>query len=335
MKLQRYADNPILSANPDNDWESLCVCNPAVWYEDGMFTMLYRAAGGDEAHRIHLGLATSADGFHFERQDSRPVLSPTPGNYDGGCVEDPRVVKLNGTFYVTYACRPYPPGRYWEFPPTNQPLCPGVETWGFEDNLTFTALAATRDFRAFRKMGRMTRAGMDDRDVLLFPEKVGGRYVRLSRGKEWVGEAYGCRYPSIWLAYSDQLLEWPDAAGCRLLAEAREPWEEKLGACAPPIRTDKGWFMLYHAVDAQGIYRVGAMVLDLEHPERVLGRTRTPILEPEEFYETDGYYNGCVFPTGNVVKGGILYVYYGGADRYCCAATADFDSLLEAVLKKE
>ena len=116
MKLQRYADNPILSANPDNDWESLCVCNPAVWYEDGMFTMLYRAAGGDEAHRIHLGLATSADGFHFERQDSRPVLSPTPGNYDGGCVEDPRVVKLNGTFYVTYACRPYPPGRYWEFP---------------------------------------------------------------------------------------------------------------------------------------------------------------------------------------------------------------------------
>ena len=73
----------------------------------------------------------------------------------------------------------------------------------------------------------------------------------------------------------------------------------------------------------------------LEHPERVLGRTRTPILEPEEFYETDGYYNGCVFPTGNVVKGGILYVYYGGADRYCCAATADFDSLLEAVLKNE
>ena len=101
------------------------------------------------------------------------------------------------------------------------------------------------------------------------------------------------------------------------------------------MRTDKGWFMLYHAVDAQGIYRVGAMVLDLEHPERVLGRTRTPILEPEEFYETDGYYNGCVFPTGNVVKGGILYVYYGGADRYCCAATADFDSLLEAVLKNE
>ena len=236
MKLQRYADNPILSANPDNDWESLCVCNPAVWYEDGMFTMLYRAAGGDEAHRIHLGLATSADGFHFERQDSRPVLSPTPGNYDGGCVEDPRVVKLNGTFYVTYACRPYPPGRYWEFPPTNQPLCPGVETWGFEDNLTFTALAATRDFRAFRKMGRMTRAGMDDRDVLLFPEKVGGRYVRLSRGKEWVGEAYGCRYPSIWLAYSDQLLEWPDgAAACwrRRGNPGRKSWAPARRPSAP------------------------------------------------------------------------------------------------------
>lgn len=335
MKLKRCIQNPILAPNPANDWESICVCNPAVWYEDGVFTMLYRAAGDDETHHIHLGLATSTDGFNFIRQSDMPVLSPTENNYDGGCIEDPRIVKLGNTFYVTYACRPYPPGRYWEFPPTNQPICPGTDMWGIEDNLTFTALAATRDFHTFRKMGRMTRAGMDDRDVLLFPEKVGGRYVRLSRGKEWVGESYGCEYPSIWLAYSEHMLEWPDATGSFLLATGQESWEQKMGACAPPVRTDKGWLMLYHAVAADDVYRVGAMLLDLEHPERVIGRTRTPILEPEESYETDGYYNGCVFPTGNVVKDGILYVYYGGADRYCCAATAPLDELVKAVLQNE
>ena len=333
MKLQRYSNNPILTANLHNEWESLCVCNPAVWYEDGVFTMLYRAAGNDNAHRIHLGLATSTDGFTFVRQSTHPVLSPTEGNYDSGCIEDPRIVKLGDTYYVTYACRPFAPGRYWEFPPTNQPLCPGTELWGFDNNLTFTALAATKDFRTFRKMGRMTKAGMDDRDVLLFPEKIGGRYVRLSRAKEWTGEVYGCEYPSIWLAYSENLLEWPDVGQCYLLATSREWWEQKLGASAPPIYTDRGWFMLYHAVDEKGTYRVGAMILDLEHPERVIGRTRSPILEPEETYETQGYYNGCVFPTGNVVKDGILYVYYGGADQYCCVATADFDALVEDVLR--
>lgn len=332
MKLKRFAGNPILRPNPDNDWESLCVCNPGVWYEDGVFTLLYRAAGDDDSHQICLGLAQSRDGLTFERCGNRPVLAPTPGYYDGGCIEDPRIVAFDGVKYITYACRPYPPGRYWEAPQQADPVCAGTRQMGFADNVTATALAATRDFRTYQRMGRMTRAGIDDRDVILFPRKVGGRYVRLSRAKAWAGEGYPCRYPSIWLSYSDNLLEWPDADGCHLLAAAQEPWEQKLGGSAPPIWTDKGWFMLYHTADSQGIYRVGAMMLDLQEPHRVIARTKTPILEPEEGYETRGLYNGCVFPTGNVVKDGTLYVYYGAADVSCCVATADFDQMVEDVL---
>lgn len=334
MKLERFAGNPILEANPNNAWEDLCVCNPGAWAEDGTVYLLYRCAGDDVDHRIYLGLATSTDGLHFTRCFDHPVLGPSEGNYDGGCVEDPRVVKLDGIYYVTYAYRPFPPGRYWEFPMTNQPLSPNAEIWGFDNNITSTGLAATKDFRTFLKMGRMTKAGEDDRDVLLFPEKVGGKYVRLNRSKSWVGEKYGCVEPSIWLGYSDNLLEWPDADHSHLLMTAKEPWEAKMGASAPPIRTDRGWFMTYHAVDDKGVYRAGAAMLDLENPHIVIGRTKTPILEPEAQYETDGL-AGAVFPTGNVVIDGKLYVYYGGADSCCCVATADFDALVDAVLNNE
>ena len=93
MKLTKYHNNPILKPNPDNDWESLVVCNPAAWHENGKFYLLYRAAGNDDLHLIHLGLAVSGDGFNFRRTGDRPVMSPDLLNYDSGC-EDPRIVKM-------------------------------------------------------------------------------------------------------------------------------------------------------------------------------------------------------------------------------------------------
>ena len=86
------------------------------------------------------------------------------------------------------------------------------------------------------------------------------------------------------------------------------------------LRTDEGWLVLYHGVSdcGKGYYRVGALLLDLENPLKILGKTRECILEPETAYETEGFYKGCVFPTGNVIVNGILYVYYGAGDRYVC-----------------
>ena len=336
MKLKKYDKNPILKANPANEWENLCVLNPAVVYDEerGGFVMLYRAAGDTDKHNIYLGLATGKDGFHFERKSDEPVFSPTEGGSDEGCVEDPRLVKMGDWYYLTYASRPYAPGRYWieNYPrPWFNPPKDGPSF--LRNNDTLTHLAITQDFRTYKKLGRITDSRVDDRDVIIFPEKVNGKFVRLSRPMTWFGEGYENEKPCTYIAFSDDLMEWENP---KVLMQGKEWWEsKKIGGSCPPIRTDKGWFHLYHGVcEEDGCYRVGAVLLDLNDPTKIIARTKDPILEPETEYEKSGYYNGCVFPTGNVVKDGVLYVYYGAADKYVCVATADFEEFLTYLLKE-
>ena len=339
MKLQRYEGNPILSPHPVNPWENLVVCNPGVILEDGVFYMLYRAAGDDEDHVIRLGLATSTDGFHFTRAGEEPVFGHSKDGPDSGCVEDPRIVKLGDTFYITYAYRPYAPGRYWTFPHdvVRLPSCDSFAPKAWARSLGNTGLAMTRDFRHFRRLGRITSPVLDDRDVILFPEKVNGRYALLHRPKEWIGAAYGVKEPSIWIKFSDDLLCWEDKPSKLLITGRPGSWEEKIGGSTPPLLTPEGWLMLYHGVADGGLshYSVGAMLLDAEDPAVVLARTPEPILEPQMPYELQGFYNGCVFPTGNVVKDGILYVYYGAADKYVGVATCPLQELLDHLLQNK
>ena len=171
FRLKKYEGNPILKPNPKNQWEELVVCNPAAWYENGTFYMLYRAAGNDRDHFIYLGLATSKDGFHFERCFDKPVLAPTPNNYDAGCCEDPRLVKFENEFFLTYAYRPWAPGQYWREDkkvtidlPMNDFLPTGLR-W----NVSQTALAISPDLIHWKKLGRITKYDSDNRDVILFP----------------------------------------------------------------------------------------------------------------------------------------------------------------------
>ena len=113
----------------------------------------------------------------------------------------------------------------------------------------------------------------------------------------------------------------------------RQGWEAgKIGANTPPIRTEHGWLTLYHAVGEDLYYRIGALLLDLDDPGRILHRTTEYIFEPEEPYETDGFYKGCVFPCGKVVIGDTLFVYYGAADQYVAVATCPLQELLDYLL---
>jgi len=325
FRLKRYVGNPVLSPSLNN-WENFSVCNPGVWCEDGKFLMLYRAAGDDASHRIHLGLAESNDGLHFTRVSDLPVVSPQDGNSDGGCVEDPRIVKFGDYYYVTYAYRPLPPGRYWENPESLafMPDGPMDAPLAFRKNLTHTGLLMSKDLRTFQRLGRITHPMDDNRDVILFPDKIGGKYALLHRSKTLIGEKFGCAHPSIWISFSDDLLSWDNG---RLLLKGEFPWTEKVGGATPPILTNEGWVMLYHGVK-NGVYRVGAALLDTEDPAKILSLIPYPILEPEEEYELNGLYGDCVFPTGNVVQDGQLYVYYGAADTYCCLATCEMAELL-------
>ena len=115
MRFTKYNKNPILKPNAKNQWEELCVLNPAAIYneEDQTFYMVYRAAGNDKTHLIHLGLAMSKDGINFQRMSEKPLLSGDPNGLDAGGCEDPRLVKMGDYFYLTYASRPFPPGQYW------------------------------------------------------------------------------------------------------------------------------------------------------------------------------------------------------------------------------
>ena len=124
---------------------------------------------------------------------------------------------------------------------------------------------------------------------------------------------------------------------------ASPPWTKSAGASisscparpaarndAPyPLRTPAGWLTLYHAVGADGHYRLGALLLDLDDPSQVIGRSRDWLMQPEEWYELEGYYPGVCFPCGKVLIGDTLYIYYGGADKYIGLATCKLQELLE------
>lgn len=331
FKLEKYDNNPVLKPNPENDWENLVVCNPGVWYEDGKFYMLYRAAGNDEQHVIRFGLAVSQNGKDFQRCSEEPVFSPSADGPDMGAVEDPRIVKFGEEFYITYAYRPYPPGQYWKFghDEINLPQCGADAPAVLKNNIANSGLLLTSDFKNYRRLGRITQTNLDDRDVILFPEKINGKYAMLHRPKEWVGEEYGCEHPSIWLRYSEDLMVW-EKPSTLLLAGKKSTWEEKIGGSTPPLRTKDGWLVIYHGVENGGLgyYRVGVALLDLEDPSIVKARLKDWIMEPEHDYEIDGFYKGCVFPTGNMIIEDTLYVYYGAADRFVGLATCNINELL-------
>ncbi len=336
MIFKKYEHNPVLSPESRNSWENLVVCNPGVWYENGTFYMLYRAAGDDEGHVIRFGLATSTDGYNFTRASDQPVFTPSAEGPDSGCVEDPRIVKFDDKFVITYAFRPYPPGKYWTFG-HDEVLTPDVGENAplfLKNNIANTGLACSSDFKSWTRLGRITDSVLDDRDVILFPEKINGKYAMLHRPKEWIGPKYGPKHPAIWIRFSDDLLSWNEPS--HLLIEGIEgTWEEKIGGSTPPLKTEKGWLVIYHGVEngGRGFYRAGALLLDLNDPTKVLGRTKNWLIEPEYDYEMKGFYPGCVFPTGNVLIGDTVYVYYGGADKYVGLATAKLDELLDEILK--
>lgn len=336
MLFKRCEQNPILKPDPNSPWEALSVCNPAIWYENDTFYLLYRGAGNDKEHVIQIGLATSKDGINFERYHHNPVLKPSQNNYDEGCCEDPRVVKFGDFYYITYAYRPFPPGRYWE---PNHYLKPKYTVDDFAPNglrwnTTNTALAISKDFINFKKLGRITDYNLDNRDVILFPKKINNQFVRLERPVDWVGPAYGCNVPSIWINFSNNLIEWPKA---KLLASPLYWWEnKKMGGSTPPLETEAGWLVIYHGVaQSDGQYRLGVMLLDLEDPMKIISRTPDYLMEPLMPYETEGFYNGCIFPTGNVIIGDTLYVYYGGADRFVNLATCSVKDLLSHLKEKK
>jgi predicted GH43/DUF377 family glycosyl hydrolase len=257
-----------------------------------------------------VGYAASRDGFKIDYRAPTPVYVPrepfeqklTPGGNSG--VEDPRLTKIGDKIYMVYTA----------FDGKNPPRV--ALTW-----------IKVKDFLAqkwdWAKPILISPPELDDKDAFIFPEKVKGLYMIVHRSGDDIDAGF-----SQDLQFRDG--KWLEEY--RWLSPRRGWWDsKKVGAAAPPIKTKDGWVMLYHGISEDNVYRVGAVLLDLKQPLKIIARTDNPIFEPETDYEKNGQTNNVVFPCGNVLLGKKLSVYYGGADRVVGVATIDFDKLLRVL----
>jgi predicted GH43/DUF377 family glycosyl hydrolase len=305
MVLERAKENPIITPKKKHAWESKATFNPGALYLQGKVHIVYRAVSEDNTSV--LGYATSKDGIHIDYRSSKPIYLPRepfeqkfqPG-LGSGC-EDPRLTQINSKIYMFYTA--------------------------FDGKNPRVALSwiEVEDFVGeqwnWARPVAISPIDVNDKNALVFPEKVNGKYMIIHR--------VGC---DIDYSFCDTL----DFKGEACFKEhrwiyVRKGWwdSKKVGAAAPPIKTKEGWIMLYHGISEEdGGYRVGAVLLDLKNPVKVISRTYNPIFEPEASYEREGQVSNVVFPCGNVVLGNRLFVYYGGGDQVVGVATIEIDDLL-------
>lgn len=243
----------------------------------------------------HLRLATSDDGRRF-RVEEKPTLIGT-GPMERFGIEDCRVSEIDGVFHLTYTA---------------------VSEFGVA-----VALITTRDWRHYERHGIIFPP--PNKDCAIFEGKVGGQYAALHRP-----EGRGLGGPFIWFARSPDLIHWGQHA---CIARTRPgKWDEqRVGAGASPIRTEEGWLAIYHGADHQSRYCLGALLLDLEDPSKVLARSEEPIMEPIMPYEQEGFFGHVVFTNGHVVEGDTITLYYGASDTVICGATLSIREVLNTL----
>ncbi len=303
--FQRFPGNPILSV--DNwPYRANSVFNAAAAEVDGKILLLARVE--DFRGISHLTAARSNDGVNNWQIDDKPTLRPEPQKYPEELwgIEDPRITWIEEMNKWAICYTAYSKGG---------PL---------------VSLALTSDFSSFERLGPVMPP--EDKDAALFPVQFGGRWAMLHRPV--------CKSPllgtHIWLSFSPNLKHWGEH---HEIIQARSGgwWDaNKIGLCAPPMETKEGWLILYHGVrtTASGsIYRLGLALLDLEDPTKVIRRTDEWVFGPKAPYEREGDVDDVVFPCGWIRKKNKVYIYYGAADSRLCLATANFDELIDTVLK--
>lgn len=335
IKLIRYKNNPILTANSRNKWESKAVFNPGAVLKDGKVYLLYRAIGEYDAYISRLGLAVSGDGFNFERISRAPLIKPST-NYDKWACEDPRITKIGDIYYITYVAHAQ---RVKQIGRSTRKIPPQ------------TALLTTKDFARFRRHGIITPKNSDNRDVIIFPEKIDGKFVMIHRPYRWCKNWFKNplskknkvdtpqpyedlpRRPAAWISYSYDLKTWFNH---KLLIRSTHKADEKIGAGAPPIKTGKGWLLIYHHVHRNKknkiVYTTKVILLDLKNPSKIVAKIPYAVLTPQKDYEVKGDVDNVVFPTGALVKDEKLFVYYGAADKRCAVATIQLEKILKELL---
>jgi len=289
----RASNRPVIAPQGDG-WESAGTFNPSVIRHDGQIVMLYRAQDSNGTSR--LGYATSADGVRFIRRPE-PILSPETEYERGGGLEDPRLVKIDDTYYLSYT----------GYNKTDAQLCLATSTDLVHWDRKGVILPA---YRGRWNVG-WTKAGA------IVPEKIDGKYWMY-----FLGTAAD-KTDQMGLAYSPDLVHWTDALDVPVLPRRPGRFDSRVVEPGPPpIVTAEAITLIYNGADDALVYRTGVARFDRTDPRRVLSRTETPVFAPEADWEKVGQVPNVVFVEGMVLHGGRWLFYYGGADKYVGVAEA-------------
>lgn len=347
---RRFAQNPLLSPadllSSSKGLQITCLLNPGVFQYQGKTWLIVRVAERPEQkeNTISFPVITEAGSTKIiEIQKDDPELKAT----------DARVINYKGVDYLTtlshlrLLCSD-DGTRFYE--PDGYPLLTGegvLQTFGVEDcrvtclddtyYLTFTAvsgngvgvgLRTTTDWKKFQSHGMILPP--HNKDCAIFEEKINGLYYALHRPSSVdIGGNY------IWLASSPDAIHWGNHR-C-IIKTRKDSWDSaRVGAGAAPIKTARGWLEIYHGANHQHQYCLGAFLLDMDDPSKVIARTDGPIMVPAESYEVSGFFGHVVFTNGHIVHpdGDTITVYYGASDEFVCAADFSIKEIF-SLLKQE
>ncbi|WP_316845718.1 glycoside hydrolase family 130 protein [Pedobacter psychrodurus] len=342
---QRFPQNPILSPKdliPSRaGLEIECLLNPGVFTFDGKIWLLIRVAerpqqkeglisfpvlkgsgieimaiaendphldatdprvinykGADYLTTLsHLRLVCSDDGIHFYQPDGYSLLQGEGEDETFG-IEDCRVSLIDGTYYLTFTA--------------------------VSEHGVGVGMRTTKDWKTFQNHGMIIPP--HNKDCALFEERIKGKFYALHRPSS---VALGGNY--IWLAESPDGIHWGKH---KCIVKTRPGlWDSaRVGAGAAPIKTAGGWLEIYHGANEKHQYCLGAFLMDLDDPSKVLARTEAPIMVPSTDYELHGFFGEVVFTNGHIVKGDELTIYYGAADEFVCGARFSIKEILGALV---
>ena len=295
MGINRYENNPIL-VKEDVPFKVNSIFNPGAVKINDQYLLVCRVEM--PSGRSSLVLASGNNGISFKVED-KLCLSPDDHKeffkYVEWGIEDPRVTKIEDKYYLTYT--------------------------GYSRYMPLVVIAETVDFKRYKMLRPISEPS--NKDCALFSEKINGYYWKIDRPSADARR-------DIWISRSPDLVHW---GGHEIVYEPLAgSWEsDKIGISTPPFKTSEGWLVLYHGVRSFGIgtiYKLGVMLLDLEKPWIVKGKSNEPILAPELDYERIGDVGNVVFTNGWIIENNEVKIYYSGADSNICLATTTIDYLL-------
>jgi predicted GH43/DUF377 family glycosyl hydrolase len=331
----------IILESSQNAFDNKAVLNPACLELNGVTHMFYRGVRKEDMVSS-IGYCQLA-GNKVIKRSSDPILFPEY-DYEKKGVEDPRIVFLDGVYYLFYTVYDGKNALFAYATSTDLPhfvkqgvISPRI-TYAEVGKILGRSQTKLKERYFFFESYIKDRQGNDillwEKDAFIFPGKFNGKFALVHRILPGIQVIYFDDFKDLtddyWRVYLKDL-------GDSVLLDPEYRFESRnIGGGCPPLETKEGWLLVYHAVEdsREGkIYHAAAALLDLEEPAKVIGRLKQPLFSPTEEWEKQGDVDNVVFPTGAVVKNGRLYIYYGAADKLIAAKSVDMEELLVELRK--